>query len=474
MASAPEASAPSHPMLTMVGLGPPLQLEEPPLAGTTAYVAEETLAPRQRTIVGFPAAPEQIFDGLFELEEAPNDEITAVMSYDEVTVVARIPAPDALGSPPARPAAEQLKAAPASERDEVAPASDGVSHAAEDVTEVERAVPSSPVTAQPSEPMATSGGDPEVAAAELVESEPEIRLFAPSLESLVPPGRSLGGAPVAPVALRTSSEAPWFVSVDAPKPARFPRMRHIVAGGVLAGAVFLGAFALPPSTGEVLVTVGGPDEAIVSGAVVYVDGERACSPAPCRVTVSAGSHVIGVDAPSYRRPAARALAVGRGSEEAMHFTVLPGHRADAATPAVQGMRIQDASKGEPAPSAEVLSVGELQAQSDALAKSPVARPAPTLTATAPMTAPMVAAPRPESVDLDGPYGNAAVGGTKLSITASPPCNVVLDGRPLGKTPHEVTVAPGAHSVVFIHPTEGRRSMRVEAVPGKPAVASVTF
>jgi hypothetical protein len=42
------------------------------------------------------------------------------------------------------------------------------------------------------------------------------------------------------------------------------------------------------------------------------------------------------------------------------------------------------------------------------------------------------------------------------------------------TPHEVTVSAGAHSVLFIHPTKGRKSVRVEAVTGKTAVATVTF
>ena len=73
--ASPEASSPSNPMLTMVGLGPPL-CEEPMLAGTTAYVEEDSVAPSQeRTIVGFPGAPEPNLYDATELHDAPHDAI---------------------------------------------------------------------------------------------------------------------------------------------------------------------------------------------------------------------------------------------------------------------------------------------------------------------------------------------------------------------------------------------------------------
>ena len=79
-----------------------------------------------------------------------------------------------------------------------------------------------------------------------------------------------------------------------------------------------------------------------------------------------------------------------------------------------------------------------------------------------------------AVDLDrSPDESAGERGT-LTISSTPPCNVVLDGRPLGRTPHELGVSAGPHSVVFIHPQKGRKSMRVDAVAGKTAVASVSF
>jgi hypothetical protein len=261
----------------------------------------------------------------------------------------------------------------------------------------------------------------------------------------------------------TTSEAPWFVSVETPKTSRFPLVLPAAAIALVVGVIAAGAVALRPSTGEVLVTVGGPQDVAVTGAEVFVDGKRACAPAPCRVTVPIGSRLIGVGAPSYRRPAEKALAVQRGSEEALHFTLLPEERAAVETPAPPPAPVVDSPKVEPLAPAEVVSVSDLRVRPEAVKPSLGAQPAAASVPT-----------RALAIDLDRPSENVAIVSGKLSITSNPPCNVVLDGRPLGMTPHEVTVAAGAHSVLFIHPEKGRKSLRVEAAAGKTAVAAVTF
>jgi serine/threonine-protein kinase len=43
--------------------------------------------------------------------------------------------------------------------------------------------------------------------------------------------------------------------------------------------------------------------------------------------------------------------------------------------------------------------------------------------------------------------------------------VVVDGRPLGLTPQRVRVAPGPHSVLFVHPELGRASRSVNVASG---------
>jgi serine/threonine-protein kinase len=78
------------------------------------------------------------------------------------------------------------------------------------------------------------------------------------------------------------------------------------------------------------------------------------------------------------------------------------------------------------------------------------------------------------VDLDSPEAATPGVNATLSITSNPASNVVVDGRPLGSTPREVSVSPGEHSVVFIHPSKGRKSARVRAVAGKTASLAVEF
>lgn len=68
--------------------------------------------------------------------------------------------------------------------------------------------------------------------------------------------------------------------------------------------------------------------------------------------------------------------------------------------------------------------------------------------------------------------NAALG--SLDIMASPRANVVLDGRPLGKAPRMVKIAPGVHTVVFVHPERGRMLLNVNVNAGQTTSASADF
>jgi len=62
----------------------------------------------------------------------------------------------------------------------------------------------------------------------------------------------------------------------------------------------------------------------------------------------------------------------------------------------------------------------------------------------------------------------------LTLESTPSCSIVLDGRPIGKTPQTLSVDAGAHSVVFVHPTLGRKSVTVRAKAGEPSSAAVRF
>ena len=63
----------------------------------------------------------------------------------------------------------------------------------------------------------------------------------------------------------------------------------------------------------------------------------------------------------------------------------------------------------------------------------------------------------------------------LNINSIPVSNVILDGKPLGQTPKVgVSVSPGAHTVIFVHPEHGRKAKSVTVEAGKTAAAIVRF
>jgi hypothetical protein len=98
----------------------------------------------------------------------------------------------------------------------------------------------------------------------------------------------------------------------------------------------------------------------------------------------------------------------------------------------------------------------------AVSKHPVAAAAPT--PKAPAAAPAVKEP-----------AAASSGKGTLNINSTPPSNVILDGRPLGGTPKTVlSVTPGPHTVIFVHPEHGRKAKSVTIEAGKTATATVHF
>lgn len=315
------AEAPSNPALTLVGLGPPPEYDEPVLAGFRAYLEDEPV--------------------LADADE-PDDDVTLVANYDEITVVTK-------PSAPATPVAEPIDFLAALDPSAtVAPQPDALE------------APPPGVFTEASEMEAL---DPAV----LVESEPELRLFAPPLESFAPP-------------------------------KRFSRAPLAIALGLVAFATALVALVWTPSTTQTPAVRGASEKVTLPNDQAATD--------------------------------ARAQAVARALEAAV----------------------------EKPPATEVVSVEDLRVKPEA---------SRTQLASAPET-PFV------PVDLDREPAEPAGDRATLSLTSTPPCNVVLDGRPLGTTPRELEVAAGAHSVVFIHPQKGRKSLRVEALAGKAAVASVSF
>jgi serine/threonine-protein kinase len=68
----------------------------------------------------------------------------------------------------------------------------------------------------------------------------------------------------------------------------------------------------------------------------------------------------------------------------------------------------------------------------------------------------------------------ATGSAKLTLTSTPPSNVLLDGKPLGTTPlREIAVEPGEHRVIFIHGAE-RKPRTIKAEAGSSTTISENF
>lgn len=64
--------------------------------------------------------------------------------------------------------------------------------------------------------------------------------------------------------------------------------------------------------------------------------------------------------------------------------------------------------------------------------------------------------------------------SRITLRSSPPSNVVLDGRPLGHTPHDgIEIKPGKHRVIFIRGRERKLKM-IDVPAGESRTVSVSF
>lgn len=110
---------------------------------------------------------------------------------------------------------------------------------------------------------------------------------------------------------------------------------------------------------------------------------------------------------------------------------------------------------------------------------PVASSAPPTTTTAPppvAVAPVRPTPSPTPdppKKPDAPAADPPASGTGfLNINSIPASRVLLDGAPLGETPKSgVVVSAGTHTVTFIHPELGKKSVSVKVGPGETKTAS---
>jgi serine/threonine-protein kinase len=88
---------------------------------------------------------------------------------------------------------------------------------------------------------------------------------------------------------------------------------------------------------------------------------------------------------------------------------------------------------------------------------------------APPPEPKAPEPKPE------PKAAAPSGSGTLNVNSLPLSSVLIDGRPYGSTPKtDISLPAGSHTVTFVHPDLGRKSVTVNIEPGKAATAAVRF
>ncbi|HEV8549349.1 MAG TPA: hypothetical protein VGQ57_09975 [Polyangiaceae bacterium] len=98
----------------------------------------------------------------------------------------------------------------------------------------------------------------------------------------------------------------------------------------------------------------------------------------------------------------------------------------------------------------------------------------TALASMPLVKPEAARPAPAFEPAAAATTHSRRSHTLLNVDATQKSRVILDGRPLGATPQRVAVTPGAHVVVFVHPSEGRRTMTVDAAKDRVSFATARF
>jgi serine/threonine-protein kinase len=190
--------------------------------------------------------------------------------------------------------------------------------------------------------------------------------------------------------------------------------------------------------------------------VIGADRRQALFELPARVEVAPGA--------TYRIRATRT-----GYQDFEAEVAFSGSEAE------KELRVDLDARGSPkrAPRVVVPVSPGARAAAPAPAPTPAPEPAPAAPRSALQSALAAAITPPGATPVTPPPAVAAGSGT-LSINSIPISNALVDGRPVGPTPRQVPVAAGKHSVTFVHPTMGRKSITVNVPSGKTAVAAIKF
>jgi hypothetical protein len=284
-------------------------------------------------------------------------------------------------------------------------------------------------------------------------------------------GLTASGRPVAAVTVHNVGSAPTTaLSSLLPKGAAAnPWLLKIVAP-VLGIAVILGLWLLlrGPNAGQLVVTVSGPNNETISDVQIFVDGQQVCDASPCRVSeLLAGTHLIRAAANGFASTADQAVVIQAGQASAQSFALaaLKAQAPAAAIAVAQAPQPQTQAQPEPASEETVKLEAAGGTQRGRVEAKPRAEAEPKQASSKAANAAAAAA---------GAKSKKGTNGT-LNLTSTPPSTIVLDGNPLGRTPRTgVSVSPGSHTVVFVNPQRGRKTVKVQVSAGGNKNVSVRF
>jgi serine/threonine-protein kinase len=122
---------------------------------------------------------------------------------------------------------------------------------------------------------------------------------------------------------------------------------------------------------------------------------------------------------------------------------------------------------------------ELEAEGSTQVASAAASDAPVATrATASRSQKVLSltpAPSRAKAEMPAPEPQPKGDMVTINLNSIPPSNVIVNGRPMGKTPKlGVKVPAGAQSIVFMHPDKGRKRVSVTVPAGGAKTISVSF
>lgn len=241
-------------------------------------------------------------------------------------------------------------------------------------------------------------------------------------------------------------------------------------------------FALMPSSGTLVVSASGPHGRILPSVEIFVDEVKRCNESPCRVDgLSDGVHIVAAKAPGYDTMAGKAVKVQSGDEVPFDLELQASTTTEKTLAQTEKLEKKPEEKDAPEKdsdeeTAPTTSIEDLEpVNRGAPAAAPAAARGPASPAGNTALAQQLAGVAPSQPQAASQPAAPKGTQSKLNINSIPATSVVVDGMPLGRTPKVgLTVAPGSHTIVFIHPEHGRKVRQLTVQPGQTQTAAVRF